>query len=120
VNHSRQLAVSGPGSGDARWANDRLISIQDIRRIFSLGRTAAYELTHRPEFPQPVLVSQRCHRWWASEVDTFVASLRSESPVPRHTGDTRQAAKGSALGSATPQRRITGRVRPARARRKET
>ena len=42
---------------------DRLISIGDIRVLFKLGRTAAYELTHRPGFPDPVQVSRRCLRW---------------------------------------------------------
>jgi predicted DNA-binding transcriptional regulator AlpA len=41
---------------------DRLISIGDIRTLFKLGRTAAYELTHRPGFPNPVQVSSRCLR----------------------------------------------------------
>jgi len=120
LGRSPDRAILGPGAGDARWANDRLISIRDIREIFSLGRTAAYELTHRPEFPRPVLVSPRCYRWWASEVGTFAASLRPGSPAPRHTGVTQQAAKGPAPGPATPPRRITGRIRPARARRKKT
>src|SRR6266567_3838412 len=39
---------------------DRLISVGDIRALFKLGRTAAYELTHRPGFPAPVRVSSRC------------------------------------------------------------
>jgi hypothetical protein len=45
----------GPGEPQAemqtRWATDTLISIRDIREQFGLGRTAAYELTHRPGFP---------------------------------------------------------------------
>ena len=63
-------------AGQTRWTTDRLISIGDIRDLFKLGRTAAYELTHRPEFPEPVPVSPRCYRWWASEVDAFAATLR--------------------------------------------
>jgi hypothetical protein len=43
----------------ARWANDALISIADIRKRFKLGRTAAYELTHRPGFPNPVPIEGR-------------------------------------------------------------
>ena len=39
-------------AGQTRWTTDRLISIGDIRNLFKLGRTAAYELTHRPEFPR--------------------------------------------------------------------
>ena len=48
-------AIPGPATaGSARWTSDRLISIGDIRKLFKLGRTAAYELTHRPDFPEPV------------------------------------------------------------------
>ena len=97
--------------------DDLLISVADIRAIFHLGRTAAYELTRRPDFPAVVRVSPRCYRWWASEVSAFAEGLRSE-PVPN----------GSAASSRTPEhrqqapspeaepRRIMGRVRPARAR----
>ena len=70
-------AIPGPETtGQARWTTDRLISIGDIRSFFKLGRTAAYELTHRPEFPEPVPISSRCYRWWASEVDAFAVTLR--------------------------------------------
>src|ERR1700735_510138 len=59
-------AISGPASaGPARWTSDTLISIGDISELFKLGRTAAYELTQRPDFPEPVPISPRCHRWWA-------------------------------------------------------
>ena len=63
-------AIPGPEiAGPARWSSDRLISIEEIRKHFKLGRTAACELTHRPDFPAPVPISSRCYRWRASEVD---------------------------------------------------
>ena len=99
-------------------ASDSLISIADIRRIFGLGRTAAYELTHRPGFPDPVPVSPRCYRWWASEVDVYADSLRLKRSQ-QSVGATRRATKPNASCQATPPRRITGTVRPARTR-KET
>jgi predicted DNA-binding transcriptional regulator AlpA len=95
--------------------NDQLISIADVRRIFGLGRTAAYELTHRPGFPDPVPVSARCYRWWASEVHAFAVALRSER--------AQQAARpGRSLGlpdPATPPRRIIGKARAARTSKKD-
>ena len=98
----------------ASWTTDKLISIRDIRELFGLGRTAAYELTHRPGFPVPVVISPRCYRWWASEVIAFAASLRREgSSAGRRTGCT-VARRASRL---TTQRCITGRVRTARPRR---
>jgi predicted DNA-binding transcriptional regulator AlpA len=94
------------------WAHDRLIGIGDIREFFKLGRTAAYELTHRPEFPEPVLVSPRCYRWWASEVDSFAASLRRE----RSRSCGQRAPRPRVTHSTMPTGHITGRVRPARPR----
>jgi predicted DNA-binding transcriptional regulator AlpA len=93
---------------------DRLVSIRDIRTLFALGRTAAYELTHRADFPEPVVVSPRCYRWWASEVITFAAHLRSERTEPVRT--TRRAAVQAVHPNAPPLR-INGTVRAARTRR---
>jgi predicted DNA-binding transcriptional regulator AlpA len=114
-------AIPGPETtGQARWTTDRLISIGDIRSFFKLGRTAAYELTHRPEFPEPVPISSRCYRWWASEVDAFAAALRMKRSEQSVRADsTQRAAKPHASHQATPPRRITGKVRAARTR-KET
>lgn len=94
-----------------RRDTDELISISDIRALFKLGRTAAYELTHRPEFPAPVQVSRRCLRWWASEVHSYAHSLqRAETRFRGRRATTPQASP------ATPPRRITGTLRPARGR----
>ncbi len=113
--------IPEPGTdGQARWANDRLVSIGDIRSLFKLGRTAAYELTHRPDFPEPVPISPRCYRWWASEVEAFAATLRRKrSEQPPRGGGTRLATKPHVSHPAAPPRRITGKIRPVRTR-KET
>ena len=103
-------------AGQTRWTTDRLISIADIRDLFKLGRTAAYELTHRPEFPEPVPVSSRCYRWWASEVDAYAAALRLKRSQ-QSVGATQRATKPNASHRATPPRRITGKVRAVRNRR---
>jgi predicted DNA-binding transcriptional regulator AlpA len=109
-------SADGPrASRSPRLAADSLISIADVRRIFGLGRTAAYELTRRPSFPDPVQVSARCYRWWASEVDAFAAALRRERA--QHT--TRRAAKPGLPDPATPPCRIIGNVRAARSGKKQ-
>jgi predicted DNA-binding transcriptional regulator AlpA len=95
-------------------STDVLIGIREIRAMFRLGRTAAYELTHRPGFPSPVCISSRCYRWWATEVAAFAASLRQQSPAvrrPRRMDDPVHARDISAP-------HITGKVRMVR-RRKE-
>jgi predicted DNA-binding transcriptional regulator AlpA len=78
------LATREPEAArEGRPGADRLISVADIRVLFKLGRTAAYELTHRPGFPAPVRVSSRCLRWWASEVDTYAGTLQREGEQRR-------------------------------------
>jgi len=73
----------GPNAKDPlRLASDQLINIADIRAIFKLGRTAAYDLTHRPGFPDPVRVSPRCYRWLASEVEGQVSAGREGERAP--------------------------------------
>jgi len=86
---------------------DVMITISDIRRIFRLGRSAAYELTHREDFPVPIPISARCYRWWFSEVEAYAESLRARPPRTR-----RQAAARSNPNS-TPKR-IAGTVRAAK------
>lgn len=95
-----------------RSAGDQLISIADVRGLFKLGRTAAYDLTHRADFPDPIEISPRCYRWWASEVDDFASTLRRVRPVGRKQG--RDEPHLSDPGS--PPLRITGSTRTARSR----
>ena len=101
------LAVETP------WMADKLVSVRDIRVLFALGRTAAYELTRRPDFPEPVVVSPRCYRWWASEVTAFAARLRNERPSSGRATDRRRE---QAVHPSAPPLRINGTVRAARTR----
>lgn len=91
-------------------ASDKLIAVADIREIFGLGRTAAYELTHRPDFPSRVQLSPRCYRWWATEVDAFAEALRRQRAQPStpRMVTPRQPDPPSAPG------RIAGTMRVAR------
>lgn len=101
-------------AANVQWMADRLISIRDIRTLFELGRTAAYELTHRPGFPEPVVISPRCYRWWASEVTAFATGIRNGQAKPQRSASRvrEQAARPS-----TPPLRINGTIRVARTRR---
>jgi predicted DNA-binding transcriptional regulator AlpA len=118
VSRPPDPASPGPATtGPARWTSDRLISIGDLRELFKLGRTATYELTHRPDFPEPVPISSRCYRWWASEVNAYADTLRRKRPDQPAGGGTRRTAKPQAPHPAAPPRRITGKVRAARTRR---
>jgi len=110
----------GPGEAlteaKARWATDTLISIRDIRELFGLGRTAAYELTHRAGFPEPIKLSARCYRWWASEVTAFAADVRLRTAPPRRSRDVERAAHRPASPNDPAPLRITGTIRIARSR----
>jgi predicted DNA-binding transcriptional regulator AlpA len=118
VNRPPGTADPGPATaGPARWTSDNLISIGDIRKLFKLGRTSAYELTHRPDFPEPVPISSRCYRWWASEVGAYADTLRRKRPDQPAGPGNQRTTKPQAPQPATPPRRITGKVRTARTRR---
>ena len=114
------LAVS-PRAGEPEPATTTsfragtLISIREIRALFGLGRTSAYELTHRPGFPAPVRISPRCYRWWAAEVAAFTADLRRQA----QPGNRQHPARRAVPAQDLPTLHITGKVRMAR-RRKET
>ena len=112
----QETASSGADSAaePPRWTHDSLIGITEIRRIFRLGRTAAYELTHQPGFPDPVPISPRCYRWRASEVAGFAAALRRE-PVRANAQPARKPPLPEP-DPVAPQPRITGKVRAARIR----
>lgn len=49
-----------------------LLDIHDIKRIFKLERTAAYQLTKTPGFPTPVRLSSGCLRWTLEGVQAFI------------------------------------------------
>ena len=98
-----------------RPPTDSLIGIAEIRQLFGLGRTAAYDLTHRPGFPAPVPVSRNAYRWWASEVAAFTVALRTESQNSS-AGPQRRARERTSPQEAA-HLRITGKVRAARNRR---
>ena|SRR5579859_7698417 len=110
----------GPGEAQTeiqnRWAADKLISIHEIRELFAVGRTAAYELTHRAGFPRPIKLSPRCYRWWANEVTAFAASMRRDNETPKRISNAHRAAGQQTQSEGTPPLHITGRTRFARTR----
>jgi predicted DNA-binding transcriptional regulator AlpA len=114
LHHDREARVTT--APDLRMA-ERLVSIREIREFFGLGRTAAYELTHRHGFPAPIIISPRCYRWWASEVKSYVASIQRDGAHPRQHVRAQTVRGRRASHPSTSQRRISGRVRAARARR---
>jgi predicted DNA-binding transcriptional regulator AlpA len=101
--------------GPPGWSPDAagLMSRREIGEFFRLGKSAAYDLTRRADFPPPVVVSTRCLRWPQRDVTEFAEGLRG-SPA-RRRGHPRAASHPA--GTPAGQRRITGRVRAAGERR---
>jgi len=91
---------------------DHLIGIREIRSLFGIGRTAAYELVHRPGFPAVVPVSTHAHRWWESEVRAFASALQAEGRLAGRPTRVAQAMPGP---DQAPHR-IAGKLRYARRR----
>jgi predicted DNA-binding transcriptional regulator AlpA len=107
---------AGPELAAASLQAGSLVGITQIRAFFGLGRTAAYELTHRRDFPVPLVLSPRCYRWRATEVLAFAARLRDGSsrftpcfPQGRPASPRQDPADDAPLG-------ITGTVRYTRRR----
>jgi len=82
---------------DSLGEADRLISRQQIGELFGLRKSAVYDLTQRPDFPRPVVISSRCRRWPNREVLAFAERLR-HADAPRR--QPRRARPGQAQRSA--------------------
>jgi predicted DNA-binding transcriptional regulator AlpA len=110
---ARVIMIGGTASGDGAAEPNRLMSRQQVGGMFGLRKSATYDLTRRPDFPPPVVISSRCLRWPVEEVAAFAEQLRRKNdgrPI-------RQAGVGRASGDAVwlvPAGRVVGRVRPAR------
>ncbi len=46
----------------------KTVDIQELRLVFSLGRTAMHNLSKDPSFPQAYVISARHHLWDRKEV----------------------------------------------------
>ena len=106
------LREAGATPTAQRGHDDYLIGIREIRALFDLGRTAAYELVHRPGFPAVIPVSSHSHRWWESEVRAFAKTLQAEVRQPVRIARVAQAMPGPDNAPL----RIAGKTRYARRR----
>jgi len=55
---------------------DRLLRIDEVQSLTSLGRTKIYGMVRRGDFPAPIPLSPRCARWSESEVQAWIAARR--------------------------------------------
>lgn len=61
----------------------KTVDIQELRTIFSLGRTAMHNLTKDPSFPQAYVISARHHLWDRDEVQEWLKSRKVAKPKVR-------------------------------------
>ncbi len=66
---------------DIRIRNDILLTRQQVEALCRLSTSSIYRLMHDELFPEPIRVGRRAVRWYASEVDAWLASR------PRATSD---------------------------------
>jgi predicted DNA-binding transcriptional regulator AlpA len=96
-----------------------LITIKEIKKIFGLGRTAAYELTHHPGFPAPVPISRRCYRWWTKEVAAFAAELSEQRAATLKISHCQKNTDRTPHSRDTRSLQISGEVRIVRSRKEK-
>ena len=61
----------------------KTVDIQELRVIFSLGRTAMHNLSKDPSFPQAYIISARHHLWGRGEVEAWLESRKVAKPKAR-------------------------------------
>ena len=54
-----------------------LLTIHDIAALLRVRRTAAYAHTRDPDFPDPLVISGSCYRWYRHEVLAFIDRRRT-------------------------------------------
>ena len=64
---------------------DRLLTLEEVRRIIGLSSATLYRLIARGQFPSPIRIG-RTSRWPESEVSSFVQARMGsrETPLPTH------------------------------------
>jgi predicted DNA-binding transcriptional regulator AlpA len=79
-----------------------LLTIHDIAALLRVRRTAAYAHTRDPDFPDPLIISGSCYRWYRHEVVAFLDTRRTakkqylrRSPAPAGRSVTQVEAPSS-------------------------
>lgn len=61
---------------DAAPRLPQLLDINDLMALLRLGRTTTYARTRESDFPDAVILSEGCYRWWGHEVEAWLESRR--------------------------------------------
>ena len=65
--------------------NDRLLRRSEVEAWTGLSTTTIYRMMRANKFPLPLKISAKAVRWWASEIEAWLAGR------PRATGEHRPA-----------------------------
>jgi predicted DNA-binding transcriptional regulator AlpA len=86
-----------------------LLTIHDIASLLRLHRTAAYARTREPDFPDPLVISGSCYRWYTHEVMAYVDARRTPKTVPRSRRSEGDCSLPSVVAHAAPRARVSRR-----------
>lgn len=86
-----------------------LLTIHDIASLLRLHRTAAYARTREPDFPDPLVISGACYRWYTHEVLAYVDARRAPKTVPRPRRSEDECSLPSFAAHAVPRVRVSRR-----------
>ncbi len=70
---------------DIRDRNDILLTRRQVEALCRLSTSSIYSFMRDGLFPEPIRVGRRAVRWYASEINAWLATR------PRATGDLRSA-----------------------------
>ncbi|WP_345520686.1 hypothetical protein [Nocardioides conyzicola] len=99
-------------SSDLRDELPALLTIHDIAALLQLRRTAAYARTRDPDFPDPLVMSDSCYRWYAHEVLAYIDAHRAPKKVyERRAPSAVQGTVPPVSRTAAPRPRALRRVR---------
>jgi predicted DNA-binding transcriptional regulator AlpA len=86
-----------------------LLTIHDIASLLRLHRTAAYARTREPDFPDPLVISGSCYRWYTHEVLAYVDARRAPKTVPRPRRGQEDRSLPRLVAQAVPRVRVSRR-----------
>jgi predicted DNA-binding transcriptional regulator AlpA len=66
----------------------KLMTVEDLRELFQLGRTSVYALTNSESFPTPYALGGRNKRWPIEEIELWLETQRKskEEVIVEPTG----------------------------------
>lgn len=82
-----------------------MLTIRHLQDLFQVGRTTAYAITARDDFPTAVALSEGCLRWWAPEVLEFAEAQRRSRKVRRSRARHEKTPTAEAVVHDVPQPR---------------